>query len=70
MVASLIWVGFKELFIKMFMLKYQELHEGMNLVQMRHTKSLKTYVLNFNIQLNAILMINEFAKKCIFLDKL
>ena len=43
MVASLTWIGFKE-----FMLEYQELREGMNLVQMRHTESLEAYVCNFN----------------------
>ena len=36
MVASLIWIGFKELFIERFMPEYQELYEGVNLEQIRH----------------------------------
>jgi hypothetical protein len=43
-VASLTWVGFMELLVERFTLEYQELHEGMNLVQMRHTGSLKAYI--------------------------
>ena len=53
MVASLTWVGFKELLVERFTLEYQELREGMNLVQMRHTGSLKAYVRDFNAQMNA-----------------
>ena len=70
MVASLTWVGFKELLIERFTLEYQELCEGMNLVQMRHTSSLKAYVRNFNAQMNATPKMDEFAKKCIFLGGL
>ena len=70
MVANLTWVGFKELFVERFMLEYQELSEGMNLVQMRHTGSLKAYVRDFNAQMNATPKMDEFAKKCIFLGKL
>ena len=42
----------------------------MNLVQMRHTGSLKAYVRNFNAQMNATPKMDEFAKKCIFLGGL
>ena len=66
MVASLTWVGFKELIVERFTLEYQELHEGMNLVQMRHTGSFRAYVCNFNAQMNATPMMDEFARKCIF----
>ena len=70
MVASLTWVGFKEVLFERFMPEYQELHEGMNLVQMRHTGSLKAYVRDFNVQMNATPKMDEFAKKCIFLGGL
>ena len=70
MVASLTWIGFKELLIERFTPKYQDLREGMNLVQMRHTKSLKAYVHDFNAQMNATPKMYEFAKKCIFLGGL
>ena len=46
------------------------MREDMNLVQMRHTRSLKAYVCNFNAQMNATPKIDEFAKKCIFLSGL
>jgi hypothetical protein len=42
----------------------------MNLVQMRHTGSLKAYVHNFNAQMNATPKMDEFAKRCIFLGGL
>ena len=63
MVASLTWVGFKELLVERFMPEYQKLCEGMNLVQMRHTMSFKAYVLDFNTQINATPKIDKFAKK-------
>lgn len=50
-VARLTWVGFKVLFVERFMLKYQKLHEGMNLVQKTHTGSLKAYVRDFKVQI-------------------
>ena len=40
-VVGLTWVGFKELLVDRFTRKYQQLREGMNLVQMRHTGSFK-----------------------------
>ena len=70
MVANLTWVGFKELLVERFTPEYQELREGMNLVQMRHTGSLKAYVRDFNAQMNATPKMDEFAKKCIFLGGL
>ena len=36
-VINLTWVGFKELLVERFTPDCQELREGMNLVQMRHT---------------------------------
>jgi hypothetical protein len=68
--ANLTWVGFKELFVDRFTPEYQELREGMNLVQMRHTGSLKAYVRDFNAQMNATPKMDEFAKRCIFLGGL
>ena len=70
MVANLTWVGFKELLVERFTPEYQELREDMNLVQIKHTRSLKTYVRNFNAQMNATPKMDEFAKKCIFLGGL
>ena len=70
MVESLSWIGFKELLVERFTLEYQELHEGMNLVQMRHTRSLKAYVCDFNVQMNATPKMDKFAKKCIILGGL
>ena len=37
-VANLSWVGFMEFFIERFTPDCQELHKGVNLMQMRHTK--------------------------------
>jgi hypothetical protein len=68
--ANLTWVGFKELFVDRFTPEYQELREGLNFVQMRHTGSLKAYVRDFNAQMNATPKMDEFAKRCIFLGGL
>jgi hypothetical protein len=68
--ANLTWVGFKELFVDRFTPEYQELREGMNLVVIRHTGSLKAYVRDFNAQMNATPKMDEFAKRCIFLSGL
>ena len=38
----------KKLLNERFMPEYQELHEGMNLVQMMHIGSFKAYVFDFN----------------------
>lgn len=51
-VANLTWIDFIELFVERLTPEYQELHEKMNLVEMRHTWSLKAYVSNFNTQMN------------------
>lgn len=40
------------------------------MVKMRDTSSLKAYIRNFNIQMNVILKMDEFAKKYIFLAEL
>ena len=42
----------------------------MNLIQLRHTGSLKAYVRDFNTQMNVTPKIDKFAKKCIFLGGL
>ena len=70
MAASLTWIGFKEFLVDRFTPEYQELQEGMNLVQMKHTGSLKAYVCDFYVQMNATPTMDEFAKNCIFLDGL
>ena len=68
--TNLTWIGFKEFLFKKFMLEYQELGKGMNLVQMKHTRFLKAYVHDFNAQMNAILKVNELAKRYIILNGL
>ena len=70
MVASLTWVCLKELLVERFTPEYQEFREGMNLVQMRLTKSLKAYVCDFNTQMNATPKWMNLLKKCIFLSGL
>ena len=50
-VANLTWVGFKELLDERFMPEYQKLYERMNMVQRKHTWSLKAYMHNFNAQI-------------------
>ncbi|MGH3053573.1 MAG: hypothetical protein ACRDL7_01175, partial [Gaiellaceae bacterium] len=70
LVANLTWDGFKDMLSERFTPEYQELREGMNLVQMRHTGSLKAYVRDFNAQMNATSKMDEFSKRCIFLGGL
>ena len=70
MVARLTWICFKELLNTRFMREYQELHKKTNLVQMRHVGSLKAYVCDFNVKMNATPKMNKFSKKCIFLSGL
>lgn len=67
MVANLTRVGFKEYVVESFMPKYEELYEGINLVQMWHMGSLEVYVDNFNGQMNVTLNMNECGRKCIVL---
>ena len=43
-VASLTWVGFKELLVERFMFEYQILHMVINLVQLKYTGHLKAYM--------------------------
>jgi hypothetical protein len=45
---------------------YQQLGEGMNLVQMRLTWPLIAYMLDLNAPMNATPKLNNFVKKCIF----
>lgn len=70
MVANLTWIGFKEFLINRFILEYPKVYEDMNLVQMKHMGSLKAFVHDFNVQMNATLRMDEFAKECIFLGGL
>ena len=37
-------------------------------MQMKHTRSLKAYAYNFNFQMNITYKMDEFARKCIYLD--
>jgi hypothetical protein len=68
-VASLNWVGFMKLLVERFISLYQQLFEGMNLVQMRLTGPLKAYELDLNAPMNATPKMDNFAKKCIFLGE-
>jgi len=58
-----------KLLVERFTPVYQQLCEGMNLVQMRVTGPLKAYVLDLNAQMNATPKMDNFAKKCIFLGE-
>jgi hypothetical protein len=65
----LTWVGFMKLLVKRFTPVYQQLYEGMNLVQMRLTGPLKAYVLDLNAPMNATPKMDNFAKKFLFLGE-
>jgi hypothetical protein len=58
-----------KLFVKRFMPEYQELLEGMNLVQIWYTGPLKAYVLDLNAPMNVTPKMDNVAKKCIFLGE-
>ena len=70
MVASLSWASFKELLVERFISENQELRADMNLMQMKHTRSLKAHVCNFHAQMNATSKMDECARKYIFLSGL
>ena len=57
-------------FIKRFTLKYQQLREGVKLVQMWHTKSRKACMCNFYVQINDTSKMNKVAKNFIILGGL
>jgi hypothetical protein len=60
-----------ELLVKRFTPVYQKLCEVMNLVQMRLTGPLKAHVLDLNAPMKfGKPKMDNFAKKCIFLDKI
>ena len=67
MVAIFIMVDFMKFFTKRFTLKNQELCDRMNLMQMRHTESLKAYVCNCNAQMNATPHMHKVTKNIFFL---
>ena len=67
-VASLIWVGFKEFLVKGFTPDRQELREGINMVKMMQTRPLKANVCALNTQMSDTLKMDELFKKCIVLD--
>jgi hypothetical protein len=58
-----------EFLVERFTPVYQQICEGMNLVQMRLTGPLKAYVLHLNAPINATPKMDHFTKKCIFLDE-
>jgi hypothetical protein len=58
-----------ELLVERFTPVYQQLCEGMNLVQMRVTVIFKAYMLDLNALMNATPKMDNFAKKCIFLGE-
>jgi hypothetical protein len=53
-----------ELLVERFTPEYQQLCEGMNLVQIRLTGPLKAYVLDLNAPMNVTPKMDK--KKCIF----
>jgi hypothetical protein len=65
----LTWVGFMKLLVERFTPVYQQLCEGMNLVQLRLTGFLNAYELDLDAPINATLKMDNFAKKCIFLGE-
>jgi hypothetical protein len=65
-VANLTWVGFIELLVEGFTLMYQNVCEGMNLVQMRLMGPLKAYVLDSNAPMNATPKMDNFVKNVFF----
>jgi hypothetical protein len=58
-----------KLLVERFTLVYQQLCEGMNLVQIRLTGPLKAYVLDLHAPMNATPKMDNFAKKYIFLGE-
>jgi len=56
-----------ELLVERFMLKYSNVFEGKNLVQMRLTGPLEVYVCNSDAQINATPKVDKFDEKCTFL---
>ena len=58
-----------DLLVERFTPVYQKLCEGMNMVQMRLTGPLKAYVLDLDVPTNVIPMMDNYAKKYIYLDE-
>jgi hypothetical protein len=58
-----------KLLVKRFTPVYQQLYEGMNLVQMRLAGPFKAYVLDLNAPMNATPKMDNFAKKFLFLGE-
>ena len=48
-VGILIWVGFRKLFVVRFVLGYQKLRKGINMVQIKYMGSIKGLHVNFQI---------------------
>ena len=59
--ANLTWVGFIEFIVDRLTSEYQQLPEGMNFIQMRHTGSVKAYMCDFNGQINLLPKMDKFA---------
>lgn len=60
---NLTWLGFKELISNRFTPKYQNIRDGVALVRLKQTKSLRGYVWEFNAHLNVRPKMDELAKK-------
>jgi hypothetical protein len=58
-----------EILVERFTPVYQQLCEGINLVQMRLMGPLKAYGLDLHTPMNATPKMDNFAKKCIFLGE-
>ena len=69
-VDNLTWPGFKELIGDRFTPEYQDIRDGVALVRLKQTGSLRGYVREFNAHLNVLPRLDELAKKIIFFNGL
>ena len=69
-VDNLTWPGFKELISDRFTPEYQDIRDGVALVRLKQTGSLRGYVREFNAHLNVLPRLDELAKKIIFFNGL
>lgn len=67
---NLTWPGFKELISDRFTPEYQDIRDGVALVRLKQTGSLRGYVREFNAHLNVLPRLDELAKKIIFFNGL
>lgn len=53
-VTNLTWVNFKDLLSKHFTPEYQDIQDGMALVPLKQTGTLRGYVWDFNLHINIL----------------